>query len=142
MLVGRSINRELPSLALRTETVTEAAMVTAMREGGAGLRRPGRRSALLCWLDGLNPTALGSWLMRLWQRRGQGTEASKALLGGAATDAAVAAAPAGAGLTASATGAETFCARCVLQCDGAAHAGGHSCKPSTPHHSAEQAIGP
>lgn len=71
--------------------------------GGAGLRRPGKRSALLCWLDGLNPAALGSWLMRLWQRRGRGTDASRALLGGTATDTAAAAAPAGAGLTASAT---------------------------------------
>jgi hypothetical protein len=76
--------------------------------GSAGFKRGGRRSALLCWLGGLDVGAAGAWLMRLLRMGTAGGGGSrKPLLGSAKsgdTAGAAAAAAATAGLTASATG--------------------------------------
>ena len=81
--------------------------------GGAGFKHGRRRSALLCWLDGLAVAGAGAWLLRLLRLRpADGSGSRKPLLGSAsAKDAAGATAAASAGLTASATGVEAFTPR-------------------------------
>ena len=81
--------------------------------GGAGFKHGRRRSALLCWLDGLAVVGQGAWLLRLLRLRpADGSGSRKPLLGSAsAKDAVGATAAASAGLTASATGVEAFTPR-------------------------------
>jgi hypothetical protein len=76
--------------------------------GGAGFKRGRQKSALLCWLGGLNVAGAGAWLLRLLRMRpADGSGSRKPLLGSAsAKDAVGATAAASAGLTASATGLE------------------------------------